>query len=595
MPPLSESLIRQGASSQSFLRGRDYYDSGAVLSVQRRGDQLLAEVEGSGYEPYQVRVSLDDEGIAGADCSCPYDWGGYCKHIVAALLSYLHRPDDVEERPTLADLLAELDRDLLLQLLLELGDRLPGLAEQVETLLPGLRPAPGAEPAGAQDAPPPPRPALDPAPIRRQAHAILHSLDRMRRSEAYWHVAGVVRDLGAIVQQARTLTEAGDSENALVILQALTEEYRDEWAMLDDSDGEASGFFGELGAAWTEAILAARLTREQRKAWAKKLSAWQNEAGEYGVEEAFDAAQGAALQGWDDPALLRVLSGEITEKGAWEDEPPWYADALAEARLTVLERQGRTQEYLYLAEAEGQTERYLTMLAKSGRAEQAVAEGLESLCTPEEALALAQVLQRTGQIESALRIAEHSITLSGYGQATLIRWLRESAAAAGQPDRALAAAEAAFRASAALADYQAAQALAGPAWPELRARLLAHLAGVASTSARVEIYLHESMIEEAVETSSQGSALGFDLLERVVEAATATHPNWVIPICIREANRIMDGGKAQHYHHAIGWLKHARAAYLAAGKTREWRAHLGELLALHRRKYTLVPLLETLQ
>ena len=42
--------------------------------------------------------------------------------------------------------------------------------------------------------------------------------------------------------------------------------------------------------------------------------------------------------------------------GAWAGEAPAYADELAVARLNVLERRGRWQEYLYLAEAESQTE-----------------------------------------------------------------------------------------------------------------------------------------------------------------------------------------------------------------------------------------------
>ena len=46
-----------------------------------------------------------------ANCSCPYDWGGYCKHIVAVLLAYLHEPEKVTERPSVDELLADLGRD----------------------------------------------------------------------------------------------------------------------------------------------------------------------------------------------------------------------------------------------------------------------------------------------------------------------------------------------------------------------------------------------------------------------------------------------------------------------------------------------------
>lgn len=54
----------------------------------------------------------------------------------------------------------------------------------------------------------------------------------------------------------------------------------------------------------------------------------------------------AAELGWDYPPLVQVLQGEITERGAWGKEAPSYADALTIARLNVLERQARYQEYL---------------------------------------------------------------------------------------------------------------------------------------------------------------------------------------------------------------------------------------------------------
>jgi len=38
-------------------------------------------------KPYQVRITFDQKGIIDAECSCPYDWGGFCKHIVAVLLA----------------------------------------------------------------------------------------------------------------------------------------------------------------------------------------------------------------------------------------------------------------------------------------------------------------------------------------------------------------------------------------------------------------------------------------------------------------------------------------------------------------------------
>src|SRR4051812_8951327 len=128
LPRLTESQVRALASAESFARGQEYYQDGAVLDLVRRGTQLYAEVEGSAYEPYQVTITLDAGGIATSDCTCPYDWGGICKHIVATLLDYIHDPDEVEERPPLDTLLADLSAEQLRTILTTLGTQNPDLA-----------------------------------------------------------------------------------------------------------------------------------------------------------------------------------------------------------------------------------------------------------------------------------------------------------------------------------------------------------------------------------------------------------------------------------------------------------------------------------
>ena len=123
---------------------------------------------------------------------------------------------------------------------------------------------PGEATSGA--APSPRRLArIDPTAIRRQVRALLHGLDYMCPSETYWQVSAVVNQVRQVLDLARVALEAGDGDNALAILEALTQEYLAEREVLDDSDGEASGFFGELGQLWTEAILSIELTTSQRQ------------------------------------------------------------------------------------------------------------------------------------------------------------------------------------------------------------------------------------------------------------------------------------------------------------------------------------------
>lgn len=595
LPRLTEAVISRRTTDSSFERGHDYYSEGAVLEIARRGNRLLAEVEGSSYDPYQVSVTLDEHGIVDTRCTCPYDWGGDCKHIVAVLLTYIHSSEEMEEQPSVETMLADLDRDQLQALILELVEYQPSLADVIQSRVSVMQAKVTAMSSdSAASSPRERRRQLDPDSFRRQVRTALHSLDRMRPSEAYWHVSEVVGGLREILEKARAFIEANDGNDALIILEVVTDEYMDGWELLDDSDGEVGAFFDGLGPLWTEAILLADLTLAEREELTDRLDKWQSELSDYGIDDVFNAAREAAIQGWDSPPLKRVLKGEITKLGAWEEEAPWHIDDLAAARLNILARQGRTQEYLYLAEAEGQIERYLTMLAQLGRIQEAVDNGLAYMTTADEALSLAQALHEKREIESALRVAEHGLKLHGE-HAALARWVRDVASNTGESEKALDAAMIVVRETPSLADYQTAQTLAGKRWPELREELLAHLRQIQSlyTTARVDIFLHEELIDDAIAMVRDGYH-DYTLLGRVADAAISTQPDWVIRTCRKQAEDIMDVGKANVYHHAANWLRRARSAYLAADRESEWQEYLTDLLDQHRRKYKLRPMLEEL-
>jgi uncharacterized Zn finger protein len=565
-----------------------------VISLARRGNVLEAAVEGSHYEPYRVRVTFDTGGVTDAVCDCPYDWGGWCKHIVATLLACLHEPDSVEVRPTLGELVADLDREQLQGLLLHVAAGHPYLVDEVEGQVALFQASPTVPEIQQAAAPSPRRMPIDPQLFRRRVSAILHSLDRMDPSEAYGYVGRVVHEVGELLDQVRGFIEVGDGNNALLLLEAITDEYVDGWIYLDDSSGYAGGFFDELGEAWTEACLEADLSPEEREAWAQKLTRWQGQVEDYGVESVFDAAQAAVLQGWEYPPLQRVLQGEITRLGAWEGEAPWYADDLALTRLRVLERQERTQEYLYLAEAEGQLDLYVLMLARLGRVQEAVDEGLRYMDTPGQVLALAKVLREREELAAALRVAEHGLTLDG-SKGELAAWLRDLADGMGERERALEAAAIAFRAAPSMVAYLRAQELAGESWAELKEDLLVHLrqAGDYSYSGgQVDIFLHEGLLDDAMAAVEKGAS--YDLMKYVMDAVVEHRPEWVIRVARQQAERIIEAGKAQRYHHAVDWLDRARAAYLAAGREADWQVYLREIRSRHGRKYKLMGMLRGL-
>ena len=180
-------MIRSGADPQSFQRGKALYEDDAISHASLQGNRLSGDCEGTSAPYYRVRVTLDEAGIREADCTCPYEYGGYCKHIVALLLAYLHHPKRFAIRQDPADLLADLSRDDLLALTIKLLRDKPDLYDWIEAAI--------SVPSPKGKTPRKRKKRVDAEVYRRQIIGILHSLDGMRASEAYWHVGSLVKEL----------------------------------------------------------------------------------------------------------------------------------------------------------------------------------------------------------------------------------------------------------------------------------------------------------------------------------------------------------------------------------------------------------------
>ena len=65
-------------------RGFDYYEQKNVEDVDVLGNgEFSAVVEGT--DDYEVFVKIENEKVTDYTCTCPYDYGDVCKHIVAVL------------------------------------------------------------------------------------------------------------------------------------------------------------------------------------------------------------------------------------------------------------------------------------------------------------------------------------------------------------------------------------------------------------------------------------------------------------------------------------------------------------------------------
>ena len=92
-PPFTLSDLEYMATPRSFERGQDYYEEGAVRQLTYDGEQFTARVHGS----YHYRVTIGGSPDAPQlHCTCPYDYGGICKHLVAVGLAILEGEAETE-------------------------------------------------------------------------------------------------------------------------------------------------------------------------------------------------------------------------------------------------------------------------------------------------------------------------------------------------------------------------------------------------------------------------------------------------------------------------------------------------------------------
>ena len=596
--PFTETAIRSLTTDQSFERGYRYYKSNTVSDVVRRGRMITAKVEGSDYEPYQIQVLLGESVIEETSCTCPYDRGGVCKHIVATLLTILHKEDEIETKPELATLLDGLDAAQLRQLLLQIAAEKATLAELIEQEIKWMEKAPVTSAAASLSMP---VVTIDINAVRREISKDFRLAGKgdPYQSGYYDEYAGLEVYAHEILQphlgKVTMLLDAGDSNTAEQLITAICDSFSngiaglDEWVYEynEDAFGEAAFELGEIVA---EVILSQELSAAQKENWSNQIEIWEKSL------SYLDIATTALEHGWTYPPLVAAMEGRITETGAWENDPPYFADELALGRLRILARQGKTDAYIHLAEAEGQTSLAVNMMARTGQTERAVKEAKSYLIASRSILSLGQILAEQGETNAILEVAEYGLGLEqDTSKAELAQWARDQAQAAEKPELALKAAQVAFTSSHELADYQAVQQLAGAQWPTIKPPLLTSLHQSHERTKKIDIYLHEGLLKEAMEAiDKQGFFSDYDL-QRVIEATREMVPDWGIRKYKQKAEQIMDGGQSKGYDTAVSWLAIAKGIYQQHKRSEEWQRYLTELLQTHGRKYKLVPMLKNLR
>jgi uncharacterized Zn finger protein len=565
---ITENALKSLSSPESIARGYDLYQSDAIYDTFQQGDLLTGKCEGSSAPFYQIHVQLDEGGIQEASCNCPYDWGGYCKHIVALMLTYIYNPDAFIEQKNIKEMLGQLDKDALVHLIAEMVDKNPDLYSWLQTAIPA---------ASAKSQPTQQRnkrkTEVSKMEYKKQIQNILHSLRGYRMSETYWMMGGIVDQLDRVRDTAYDFLEADDAQGALVILTTLLTEVSGSFEQFDDSNGELGNFFSELALPLVEAILSANLSKAERHSLFNELGPVVEELSAYGIDD-LDVILAALNLGWTDDLLDE------------QEDYDYDETILFNAKLNILERQDRTEEYLKLCLEAGEYRRYILKQIEMGDFEKAKEVAWKTTTQASDALMVAKALRDAGHLPDALRLAEKGLDLDG-SKHELGAWLGPIEETQGQIDKAIKAYQAAFTSLPSLELYNILKKLSGVNWENLSSILMQILQASSHKYVLVDVYLSEEKWDQAISAADKAGEWNYSLIEKVADAVFTFRPDWVIQASRKQAEGLIDKTQSKYYATAARWLAKMKQAYLFSGRKAEWLSYMEGLKSTYSRRPAL--------
>lgn len=601
LAPLDEDDIADMTDEGSFSRGQGYYTRGNLFDLVRRGDVLEGWSEGSSGGPYHIRVTMarkgssHDEPVVSYSCTCPR--GGFCKHVVALLLSWVHDPGSFASRRTLAEALAGKSRDELAALIELVVARYPEAEALIDLPLPEADPSDAA--AGATEA------AVDPAAIRRQVHAAYQD-----GGDDWDAAAGIAADLETVREIGERYEQAGRFADAAVVYTTLAMEAMD-FLLETNDEGDISAVIGESSEGLSRCLAAQAGLPEDRRmsppTRAQMVRAmfdiWRRDTEMGGIE--VDAGIEDALAQHASPEeRVRLTEWIRLEIRAGDSFSQQWRNRAALEFLFDLRAETPDSERLEEYRAAGLHEEAITILMEMGRVEEALETAEAHLTEPGPFTRFANDLYALGEgwAGRAVTLVERRMAEARRERRPDIRnrfadyrsWLVKHYTEQGRLDEALALERERFEERPTLEAYQSVCAAANrldpkeEAWKDIRASMLKIVERQEVYYLLAEIHLTEGDVGEALEilrrTDRKGNpVLVYDSLKaRIAQAAEDEHPADAVALYWELAERRIGERNRTAYAEAAALLVRARKVCARAGRTDAFDARIAAMRAQHK-------------
>ncbi len=568
---ITEDYLETLTTPKSFEKALDLFYTDAVFDTFSKGDILEGKCEGRGQPYYQVEVELENGLVSSAYCTCPYDWGGYCKHIIALLLTFIDDPTAFVVKVDLDSYLKVLDREELINLVKQIANHSRTVNDLVQKFLHETSTQQSGEKSGKITSKPN---------YKKRIQDIFNRLTRLRMSDAYWVMPEIIDELDHIKDTALVFYNTGDVQTALEIFTTLFLEVAEQYDQVDDSDGMLAYLFNDLAFYLSEVIIFADLDDSHRRELYNELQIHVKNLMSYGIDEV--------------GIILSVLNKEWVDKPIDEwDSTDYQRNILKQVTLNVLERQGRLDEVLAYSLNVGAYVRHILMQIELGNIEDAVQTAWNSLSTPDDVLKIAETLKEVGYLDEAIRLAEKGLRMEG-NHYVLGIWLAPLEEAQGRIDQAIVAYKAAFDSAPTFEIYGALKQLSGKNWEEIRHELIETMENRHKKGLLVDVYLSEGLWGPAISIADESGHWDYHLIDKVTKAVLPFRPEWVIKASQIQAERLILKASRNHYRIAVRWLEKAKKAYQKIDQQPEWILYLEGLKSTYSRRHALLEELSVL-
>ncbi len=572
IPHLTESDIRNWTDDVYFQRGQKYYKQGAIYDGRKQGMTLKSKCSGSQAPFYRQEVLFNNRGIESAECSCPVGEGGYCKHTVALLLSWVNNPDSFQESESLDRVLEKRSKTELIAIFKEMLEQDPDLESLLEL------------PLIEGDSQP-----LNIKAIRQQANRAFQRVDF-----EWGYGREIKRDLNPLLKLAAGYLSQNDPDNSALVYETVIETILDnDNATFGDEEGQLLGVVYDCCEGLGRCLPAIDDAQKRIEILQVLFSAYQWDTIKIGGGGAADNVPEILTSQTtpDERTEIAKWTREIMPRGnSWSDG--YHRDVLGRLLLDLEADILDDEAYLKICRQTGRLNDQIERLLILNRIEEA-----ENAARQAEDYPLFKTIEvfaghkRTGLAEKLI-IERLQTSKDQDVDERLIGWLSERLKGHGDLTGSLELEERLFWKYPNLEKYKKLRKLAKQLklWDVLRTQIIAELEKKQDFDFLVDLYLYEKEVGNALATLEKRPQRWGDhgLHIEVARAAKKQYPQEAIRLFRAEAERFIDYRNRDSYSQAAFCLREVRDVYRQLNEMQSWQ----KLITDVREQYKRLPALQ---